>query len=128
MKTIIVIFVVAVGLYFGWKNLTSTTATNALPASGEITTAKIGVLASRVKPGDVVAYCTSECPYCAEMRGWLNQNGFAFTECDLRTNRQCESEYNSFGGNGTPYLVVRGHHMRGGFDSDEFLAALSKKQ
>ena len=82
-------------------------------------------LAATAKPGDVVMYSTTECGYCAQARSWLNQNGFAFTECDMRVSSQCEREFLSYGGTGTPYLVVRGHHMKDGFNTDEFLAALA---
>jgi hypothetical protein len=34
-------------------------------------------------------------------------------------------DFTRYGGTGTPYLVVRGHHMKDGFDSDQFLALLS---
>jgi hypothetical protein len=35
-------------------------------------------------------------------------------------------EFNSYGADGTPFLIVRGHQMKDGFDSDEFIAALTK--
>jgi len=41
---------------------------------------------------------------------------------------RCEQEFRDYGANGTPYLVLqrhgKSHHMKDGFDSDEFLAAL----
>ncbi len=46
----------------------------------------------------------------------------------MSVDSRCASEFQALRGNGTPYLVVRGprgeHHMKNGFDSDEFLAAL----
>lgn len=83
-------------------------------------------LAASVKPGEVVMYSTTECGYCAQAKGWLHQYGFAFDECNMSVSERCESEFRSYGGNGTPYLVVRGHHMRDGFDSDEFVALLKQ--
>lgn len=93
---------------------------------GDLSAAELSALAATVKPGEVVMYSTTECTYCAQAKGWLNQNGFAFTECNMSVNPQCEREFLSYGGNGTPYLVVRGQHMKDGFDSDEFLASLKQ--
>lgn len=81
-------------------------------------------LASTVGRDEVIVYCVPECGYCTQAKAWLNQNGFAFTDCNMRADRQCEREYINYGGTGTPYLVVRGKHMKNGFDSDEFLTIL----
>ena len=93
---------------------------------GGMSTEQMHALASRVKAGDVMMYTTTECPYCAQAKGWLRQNGFAFNECNMTLSRECEREFVSYGGNGTPYLVVRGRHMKDGFDSDQFLALLKQ--
>jgi glutaredoxin len=89
---------------------------------------KIDVLAAKVSAGDVVMYSTSVCPYCAQAKGWLSQNGFAFTECNMTNSLSCEQEFKSLGGDGTPFLVVRHGgkvtYMKDGFDSEEFLALL----
>lgn len=71
-------------------------------------------------------YSTTECTYCAQAKSWLNQYGFPFTECNMSVSADCEREFRSFGANGTPYLIVRGQHMKDGFDSDEFIALLKK--
>jgi glutaredoxin len=97
-------------------------------ASSDMTTPQIQILAASVQPEEVVTYSTTECPYCHAAKGWLAQNGFAFTECNMSVERRCEAEFKAYGGNGTPFLVTRRggkeHHMKDGFDSDEFLAAL----
>jgi hypothetical protein len=55
----------------------------------------------------------------------LNQYGFIFTESDMEVRPQCADDLQAIGGGvGVPYLVVRGHHMKDGFDSEEFIAAL----
>ena len=82
-------------------------------------------LAAATGPGDVVMFTTSTCPYCKQAASWMNQHGFAFTECNTETHAACERQFRSYGGNGVPYLVVKGHHMKNGFDSDEFLHALT---
>jgi len=83
-------------------------------------------LAATVKPGDVVIYTTTDCPYCAQAKGWLKQNGFAFAECDTQADAACASTFQSLGGTGVPYLVVRGKHMKDGFDSEQFVSLLAK--
>jgi glutaredoxin len=93
---------------------------------GDVSAAELSALAATVKSGDLVMYSTTECQYCTQAKGWLNQYGFAFTECNMSVSSQCEREFKSYGGNGTPYLVVRGRHMKDGFDSDEFLALLKQ--
>jgi len=82
-------------------------------------------LAAGTGQGDVVMYTTTTCPYCKQAAAWMTQNGFAFTECNVETHAACDQAFKSYGGNGVPYLVVKGHHMKNGFDSDEFLRALT---
>lgn len=82
--------------------------------------------AATVRASDVVMYSTSECPYCAQAKSWLSRYGFAFTECNMSVDKQCVREFNRYGADGTPFLIVRGHQMKDGFDSDEFIAALTK--
>jgi glutaredoxin len=85
-------------------------------------------LAETVQAEDIVIYTTTHCPYCAQAKGWLKKQGFAYTECNADTDSHCASDMQSFGADGTPYLVVRGHHMKNGFDTDEFLAVLADAQ
>jgi glutaredoxin len=83
-------------------------------------------LAASVKAEDVVMYTTSTCGYCAQAKRWLRQNGFAFTECNVETDRRCEAGLRATGSVGVPTLLVRGQLMDNGFDSDEFLALLQQ--
>ena len=84
----------------------------------------VALLASGVKPGEIVMYSTESCTYCHQAAAWMSQNGFAFTVCDLDRQPSCLAAFRSYGANGTPYLVVRGHHMKDGFNDSEFFAAL----
>jgi glutaredoxin len=93
---------------------------------GDASESELRRLAAGVRPGEVVMYSTTECVYCAQAKSWLNQYGFAFDECNMSVSARCESEFRSYHGNGTPYLVVRGQHMKDGFDSDEFVALLRR--
>jgi glutaredoxin len=87
-------------------------------------------LAATTAQSDVVIYSTSWCPNCKAAKQWMAQQGFSFTECDVERSASCAAElaahYGSSGDQGVPYLVVRGHHMKDGFDSDEFIAALRR--
>ncbi|MDB5799376.1 MAG: glutaredoxin-like protein [Rhodocyclales bacterium] len=120
MRKIIVLVLLLAAGYQGWKHFDGAGHTG----FAEVSATELSALATTVKPGEVVMYSTTECEYCAQAKSWLNQNGFAFTECNMTTSRRCEDEFKSYGGIGTPYMVVRGHHMKDGFDSDEFVAAL----
>jgi glutaredoxin len=92
--------------------------------SGDVSEEELRRLASKVGEGDVVIYTTTECPYCAQAKAWMTQYGFTYTECDTEASRSCAAEFERLGGNGVPYLIVRGHHMKDGFDSDEFVSIL----
>ncbi|MEN9658620.1 MAG: hypothetical protein RL571_2085 [Pseudomonadota bacterium] len=94
-------------------------------SSDSYSSQQINQLASTVKPNEVVMYSSTECVYCVEAKYWLKQNNFAFTECNMGIEEHCQQEFNSYGAIGTPFLMVRGHQMKDGFDSDEFLQALS---
>lgn len=96
--------------------------------TADLDTGAIQRLAGTVRAEQVVMYSTTECGHCVQAKSWLSSHGFAFTECNMSVDSRCVSEFQALRGNGTPYLVVRGprgeHHMKNGFDSDEFLAAL----
>ncbi len=116
-------FLIAFVAYYGWTHRSSGSSTTA-----DLSAVQIQALAASIKPEEVVMYSTTECSYCAQAKGWLAQNGFAYTECNMSIEPHCESEFKAYGANGTPFLVIRRggkeHHMKDGFDSDEFLAAL----
>jgi glutaredoxin len=109
-------------LKFGW------TFFNGGPISaGRFSSEEIANIAATVSAGEVVMYTTTSCGYCAQARHWLNQYRIAFTECNTDTSDRCARELTAYGGDGVPYLVVRGQHMREGFDSDQFLTILAAK-
>ncbi len=82
--------------------------------------------AGRVKANEVVLYGTAECVYCGQAKGWLRENGFAFTECDIGADRHCLDEFQAYRAQGTPFIVVRGQLMRDGFDVHQFLRILKE--
>ena len=87
----------------------------------------IAALAKSVRSGDVTMYTTTDCPYCAQARGWLTSHGFAFSECDAETTRSCADQLTSRGAKGVPFPVVRGRAMDEGFDAGDFLAAVARR-
>ena len=123
MKPILITLLLIFAVYYGWTHRTGN-----IVATADLSAAQIQTLAASVKAEEVVMYSATECSYCHAAKGWLAQNGFAFTECNMSVERRCESEFKVYGGNGTPFLVIRRggkeHHMKDGFDSDEFLVAL----
>ena len=96
------------------------------PDASAIPTDDLRAFASRVKAADVVMYSTTECVYCVQAKGWLNANGFAFTDCNMSVERRCQDEFQAYRAQGTPFLVVRGQLMREGFDVHQFLRILKE--
>ena len=90
---------------------------------GALNEDELARLAANARTEDVLIYTTTDCPYCAQAKAWMNQYGFKFTECDAQVREDCARELAELS-SGVPYLIVRGHHMKDGFDSDEFIAAL----
>ena len=120
-RLLTIIFVLAC-LQLGWRHFGTDKSSKPSDTSAE----GLARLAATGKPGEVTMYSTTECGYCAQAKGWLHQYGFAFTECNMSVSAQCEHEFKNLGADGTPYLIVRGHPMKDGFDSDEFVALLSQ--
>lgn len=100
----------------------------ALHLGGNTTAEQLASLAARTQPGDVLMYSADWCPNCREAKGWMDQYGFKYEICDIEKGAGCLQQIKSLGGDGVPYLIVKGHHMKDGFDSEEFVAALSMKQ
>ena len=92
----------------------------------EVSAAELSALAATVTAGEVTMYSTTECGYCTQAKNWLDENGFAFKECNMSVDRSCEREFMSYHANGTPFLIVRGHQMHDGFNSNEFISLLKK--
>jgi glutaredoxin/predicted RNA-binding Zn-ribbon protein involved in translation (DUF1610 family) len=124
------LILVAALIWGGWtsiqmaKNRLGGSQIDGAEVGAEMTAADLAALAASVRPGEVVMYSTTECVYCAQAKGWLNQYGFPFEECNMSVRPECETQFKSYRADGTPYLVVRGRHMKNGFDSDEFVALL----
>lgn len=94
-----------------------------------MTEQEIHQLASTINVGDVVIYTQPGCAYCEMAKRWLDENGFVYTECDIASDASCAAAYKQYLATGTPYVVVKragkDRHLRNGFTSAAFLAALS---
>ena len=112
------------GVWQGIRSHHSGPASIGASISGDVSEQELRQLSSAVKSDDVLIYTTTECPYCAQAKAWMTQYGFHYRECDAQVSNACAAELERLGGVGVPYLIVRGHHMKDGFDSDEFVAAL----
>jgi glutaredoxin len=93
-----------------------------------MTEQKIREFATAMSASDVVIYTQPDCAYCGMAKRWLDENGFAYIECDIHSDAGCAAEYKRYLAIGTPYVVVKRHgkerHLRSGFTSSAFLAAL----
>lgn len=122
MKNLVGVVIALVLASVAWKQWER----HALPDG--VSRSEMRTLAASVRPEEVVMYTTTECGYCHQAKNWLNSNGFAFTECNMSVEARCQTEFQSYRADGTPFLVInRGkkqHLMREGFDTDEFVAAL----
>ena len=78
-------------------------------------------LAQQLRAQDVKIYTTSTCPYCHQAKDWLQQQGFAYEECNIETDERCAAEFRAAGQQGVPYLIVAGQPMASGFNANEFL-------
>ena len=127
-RVILTVLAIVVGIFAGHQAHLDKSGGSSSAEAG-MDEAAVRRLAASVRAEQVVMYSTTECGYCTQARSWLNGYGFAFTECNMSLDSRCVDEFHALKGEGTPYLVVRGprgeHHMKEGFDSDEFLSALS---
>ncbi|WP_432728899.1 glutaredoxin domain-containing protein [Variovorax sp. W6] len=88
---------------------------------------QLAELAAGTQAGDVFVFSADWCPNCREAKGWMEQHSFKYEQCDIDRDHGCKARLASLGGDGIPYLIVKGHHMRDGFDSQEFVAAMRSR-
>lgn len=95
-----------------------------LEVTGNFTQERIEEIAQNVRDGDVIIYTTTGCPHSASAKDWMDNHDITYKDCNLTEDESCVREFKDFDGDGVPWLVVRGHHMKHGFDKDELLSAL----
>jgi glutaredoxin len=128
---LLMVLAIAYGAWTGFQNFKSRSAGELTSIAGRIGSNLSGeqltALAASSQVSDVVFYTAPWCPYCAQAKSWMAQYGFKYEECDIQARSECASQLRGLGGDGVPYLVVKGRHMKDGFDSDEFVASLKNK-
>jgi glutaredoxin len=112
-------------VYGAWLGFNRSGAINSMPSR---TSQSAEQLAASAGPGDVVMYSATWCPYCSQAKSWLGQYGFKPQICEIDQDSDCSAQLKALDPKaGVPYLIVKGHHMKNGFDTDEFKAALAKQ-
>lgn len=94
----------------------------------DMTPAQVAALAAQVGPGEVTLYTADGCLYCNLAKEWLNQRGFAYTECNMSASSACAKGFHAYSARGTPFLVVRGEQMREGFQPEVFQNILRRRR
>ena len=88
---------------------------------------QLAQLAASRQGSDVLMYSAVWCTNCSAAKNWMSQYGFKYEECDIDKDSACASALKTLDPQGgVPYFIVRGQHMKDGFDSDQFLLALAK--
>lgn len=88
---------------------------------------QLAQLAASSQASDVLMYSATWCPNCTAAKGWMGQYGFKAQVCEIDKDSSCLSQLKVLDPQGgVPYVIVKGHHMKDGFNSDEFVAALAR--
>ena len=72
---------------------------------------------------DVILYSTRWCPYCAKTRDFFHYANIPFTEYDIEESASHFKEYQQYGGNGVPLIVI-GRTIIRGYDPAAIRAAI----
>lgn len=116
---------IAYGAWVGWHKVGGENGINRLRGSASME--QVAQLAASRQASDVLMYSAAWCPYCTAAKEWMQQHGFKYQECDIDKDSDCMSALTALQPQGgVPYLIVRGTHMKNGFNSEEFLVALAK--
>lgn len=95
--------------------------------AGNPSVEQLAQLAASRQASDVLIYSAVWCPHCSAAKAWMNQYGFKYQECDIDKDSACASQLRALDPQGgVPYLIVRGQHMKDGFDSEQFVVALAQ--
>lgn len=123
---LIATLLICCGGWIGYQNSKGKGWTS-LASSGGISEQSIRQVAARSQASDVIFYTAPWCPYCKQAHAWLDQYGFKYERCDIEANNDCKTQLQRLDPQGgVPYLIVKGQHMKDGFDSEQLLAVLGK--
>jgi glutaredoxin len=128
---LLAVYAIAYGAWAGLRHWDIGSASEGLSRVGHFGTApsseQLQRLAAGTQPSDVLIYSAAWCTNCAAAKGWMAQYGFKYQECDVEGSSACAAQLKQLDAQGgIPYLIVKGRHMKDGFDSDEFLALLTR--
>jgi glutaredoxin len=116
---------IAYGAWAGWHKVGGADGISRLGSSPSVE--QMSQLAASRQASDVLMYSAAWCPNCTAAQGWMGQYGFKYEECDIDKDSACMAQLRALDPQGgVPYLIVRGQHMKDGFDSEQFLVALAK--
>lgn len=86
-------------------------------------------LVAGLEASDVMIYGASWCPHCKAAKKWMGEQGIKFEECDVQASKTCADQLMRLDPQGgIPYFIVKGQHIKDGFDAAEFVAALKAAQ
>ena len=117
------VMVIAVAVYAHFSNPHKGGLLGVLGFSS-VDTASVRVAAQKVQPTDIVVFTTDWCPSCKKMKAWLDDYGFAYTECDVEKSKHCLDAWQAAGQRGVPYVVVKGQAYRDWWDAAALLDLL----
>ncbi len=84
-------------------------------------------IAAKSQASDVIFYTAPWCPYCRAAHQWLDQYGFKYERCDIEASSDCKAQLQRLDNQGgVPYFIVKGQHMKDGFDAAQLVAVLAK--
>ncbi len=111
------------------KNRSSGGAISSLAAKfgADLSPEQLKAVAATVQADEVLIDSALWCGNCTEAKSWMSQYGFKYQECNVDASIDCAAQFKRLGADGIPYLIVKGQHMKDGFDSDQSIAALQKK-
>jgi glutaredoxin len=115
------------GAWLGFHRSGAGTGAGSSRLGANLTVEQLAQLAASSQPSDVLMYSATWCPSCSAAKSWMGQYGFKAQVCEIDKDSDCLSQLKALDPQGgVPYVIVKGHHMKDGFNSDEFVAALAK--
>ena len=84
-------------------------------------------LVAGLEASDVVVYGAPWCPHCKAAKQWMGEMGIKYEDCNVEASKTCADQLMKLDPQGgIPYFIVKGQHIKDGFDADEFVAALKR--
>jgi glutaredoxin len=64
-------------------------------------------------PADVVMYATRTCGYCVRARAFFAKHNIAYTEYDVKSDKQARERFKKLNGSGVPLIFVGNNRVPG---------------